>query len=128
MRKELILPLPRWLAALTVSTVVGSSLIAGAAVAAAGPDDTYLARLRTLGFTWPPDHDAALTAMGRLICDDIAWGWTYDQIAQSIHANLDPRNGRRDVHGEPCPLDVLPQPEVLDGPLLSETIGALGCA
>ncbi len=58
-------------------------------MAAAGPDDTYLARLRTLGFTWPPDHDAALTAMGRL-----------------------------------GPLDVLPQPEVLDGPLLSEARSA----
>jgi hypothetical protein len=33
-----------------------------------------------------------LTSMGRLICDDIGWGWTYDQIAQHIHAALDPRN------------------------------------
>ncbi|UXA08875.1 DUF732 domain-containing protein [Mycobacterium sp. SMC-2] len=29
--------------------------------------------------------------MARLICDDLGWGWTYDQIAQDIHAELDPR-------------------------------------
>lgn len=73
--------------------MAGAALLASAPIAAADPaDDAYLAQLRAQGFNWPPDHDAALTAMGRLICDDLGWGWTYDQIAQDIHTNLDPRN------------------------------------
>lgn len=84
---------PRRLAALTVPVLAGAALIASAAVATADPlDDAYLAQLRGAGFSWPPEHDAALTGVGRLICDDIGWGWTYDQIAQSIHQTLDPRN------------------------------------
>ncbi|WP_250160668.1 DUF732 domain-containing protein [Mycobacterium senriense] len=84
---------PRRLAALAVPALAGAALVANAAVATADPlDDAYLAQLRGAGFSWPPDHDAALTAMGRLICDDIGWGWTYDQIAQNIHQTLDPRN------------------------------------
>lgn len=52
----------------------------------------HLAQLRANGFSWPPDHAGALIAMGRLVCDDLGWGWTYDQIANDVHANLDPRN------------------------------------
>ena len=87
------MPPLRRLARLTVPIVAGAALAGSTAIATADPaDDAYLAQLRTLGFSWPPDHDAALTGVGRLICDDIAWGWTYDQIAQQIHATLDPRN------------------------------------
>jgi len=83
----------RWLARLLIPVMAGVALVTSAAIAAADDaDDAYLAQLRAAGFTWPPDHDAALTGMGRLICDDIASGWTYDQIAQHIHATLDPRN------------------------------------
>ncbi len=87
------MPSPRWLARLTIPIIAGAALVTNAAIATAdAADDAYLAQLRALGFSWPPEHDAALTGMGRLICDDIGWGWTYDQIAQSIHATLDPRN------------------------------------
>ncbi len=87
------MPSPRWLARLTVPMMVGAVLITNAAIATADPaDDAYLAQLRAAGFNWPPDHDGALTAMGRLVCDDLAWGWNYVSIAQSIHANLDSRN------------------------------------
>jgi hypothetical protein len=87
------MPSPRWLARLTIPMMAGAALLTSAAIATADPaDDAYLAQLRTLGFTWPPDHDAALTGMGRLICDDLFMGWTYDQIAQHVHATLDPRN------------------------------------
>lgn len=87
-----------WLATPAVPVITGAALVSGAAIATADPaDDAYRAQLRAAGFSWPPDHDAALTAMGRLICDDIGWGWTYDQIAQNIHATLDPRN---DTFGE----------------------------
>lgn len=84
----------RWLAKLAISTMmVGAALVTSPAIATAdAADDLYLAQLRAGGFTWPPDHDAALTGMGRLICDDLGWGWTYDQLAQQIHATLDPRN------------------------------------
>ena len=87
------MPSPRWLATLAIPVMAGAALLTGATVANADAlDDAYLAQLRTLGFSWPPDHDNALIAMGRLICDDLGWGWTYDQIAQQIHATLDPRN------------------------------------
>ncbi|GAA4532951.1 DUF732 domain-containing protein [Mycobacterium paraffinicum] len=85
--------LPRWSARLVAPVMAFAALFASAAIAVADPaDDAYLAQLRAAGFSWPPDHDAALTGMGRLICDDIGWGWTYDQIAQNVHADLDPRN------------------------------------
>ena len=65
------MPSPRWLARLTVPIMLGAALVTGAAIAAAdAADDAYLAQLRAAGFTWPPDHDAALIGMGRLICDD----------------------------------------------------------
>jgi hypothetical protein len=86
------MPSPRVLARLTIPIMVGAALVTSAAIATADADDAYLAQLRSLGFTWPPDHDAALTGMGRLICDDLGWGWTYDAIAQHVHATLDPRN------------------------------------
>ncbi|OBH26747.1 hypothetical protein A5692_26390 [Mycobacterium sp. E342] len=87
------MPSSRWPARLAVPVMVGAALIASTGIATADAnDDAYLAQLRAQGFNWPPDHDAALIGMGRLICDDLGWGWTYDQIAQNIHANLDPRN------------------------------------
>ena len=87
------MPSFRWLAALAVPVVVPAALVTGAATATAdAADDTYLAQLHAAGFSWPPDHAGALTAMGRLVCDDLSWGWTYDHIAQDIHANLDQRN------------------------------------
>lgn len=83
----------RWPAKLAVPVTIAAALGGSAAVATAdGADDVYLAQLRAAGFSWPPDHDEALMGMGRLICDDIGWGWTYDQIAHSIHETLDPRN------------------------------------
>jgi hypothetical protein len=87
------MPSPRWLARLTIPIMAGAALVVSAPVATADPaDDAYLSQLRGLGFSWPPEHDEAITAVGRLICDDLMSGWTYDQIAQNIHATLDPRN------------------------------------
>ncbi|OCB33248.1 hypothetical protein A5675_02070 [Mycobacterium malmoense] len=87
------MPSPRWLSRLAAPVMVGAAVLASPAIAAADAnDDAYLAQLRAQGFSWPPDHDAALVGMGRLICDDLGWGWTYDQIAQNIHNELDPRN------------------------------------
>jgi len=87
------MPSPRWLARLAIPVLTGVALFSGAAIATADPvDDAYLAQLRGIGMTWPPDHDDALTGMGRLICDDLGWGWTFEQITQNIHATLDQRN------------------------------------
>ena len=87
------MPSRRWLAGLTVPMMIGAAVVTNAGIANADPvNDLYLSQLRGVGFSWPPDHDGALIAMGLLICDDLGWGWTPDQIAQSVHANLDPRN------------------------------------
>ncbi len=84
------MPSPRWLAALTVPVMVGAALITNAASAAADPNDAYLAQLRGAGITWPPGHEEALIGMAHLICDDLGWGWAPQQIANHVHANLDP--------------------------------------
>lgn len=87
------MPSPHWLVRLAVPAMVGAALLASAPLASADPaDDAYLAQLRAAGLSWPPNHDEALNATGRLICDDLMMGWTYDQISQNIHATLDPRN------------------------------------
>jgi hypothetical protein len=85
------MPSPLWLARTIVPVMVGAALFASAPIAAADPNDAYLAQLRTAGLTWAPGHDAAMIGMAQLICDDLGWGWTPDQIAQDVHANLDPR-------------------------------------
>lgn len=83
----------RWLVALAVPVVVPAALVTGAATAATdAADDIYPVQLHAAGFSWLPDQAGALTAMGRLVCDDLSWGWTYDHIARGIHANLDHRN------------------------------------
>jgi hypothetical protein len=86
------MPTYRWLAKFTVPAMVCAALVAGAPISTADPvNDSYLAQLRAAGLTWPPEHDAAMIGMAQLICDDLGWGWTPDQIARDVHANLDPR-------------------------------------
>jgi hypothetical protein len=87
------MPSRRWLAGLTVPMMIGAAVVTNAGIAAADPaNDAYLAQLRGLGFSWPPGHEDGLIGTAFLICDDLGWGWTPDQIAQHVHANLDPRN------------------------------------
>jgi hypothetical protein len=86
------MPSPRWLARFTIPLMVGTVLVATAATAAAdATDDTYLAQLRGLGFTWPPGDDADILLMARHICADRWNHWTPDAIAQDIHSTLGPR-------------------------------------
>jgi hypothetical protein len=83
---------PRWLATLTVPVVAGAALVASAAVASANPqDDAYLAQLRAVGLTWPPQTEEALIGEAHLVCYDLTWGWTPQQIADDIHAHLNAR-------------------------------------
>ncbi len=87
------MPSRRWPAILTIPVMAGAALVTSAAIATASPDnDAYLAQLRNMGFTWPPGHEEAIIGMAYLICDDLGWGWAPDQIAQQVHANLDPDN------------------------------------
>jgi hypothetical protein len=82
------MPSPRWLARLTIPLMAGAALVTSAAIATADPaDGAYLAQLRALGFTWPPDHDAAMISLAHHICFD-RWfvGMPPDRIAQDVHA------------------------------------------
>jgi thiamine pyrophosphate-dependent acetolactate synthase large subunit-like protein len=83
---------PRWLAALAVPLIAGATLASSAAVAKADPNADYLNQLRGAGLTWPEGHEQALIGTAILVCDDLGWGWTPQQIANHIHANLDPDN------------------------------------
>ena len=87
------MPPTRWLARLTIPMIAGAALVASAAIATADPrDDGYLDQLRGAGLTWPDGHEEALIGTAYLICDDLGWGWTPQQIANNVHANLDPDN------------------------------------
>ena len=80
----------RWLAMLTVPMTAGAALVSSAAIATADPrDDAYLAQLRAAGLTWRPNSEEALIGEAHLICYDLTWGWTPQQIADDLHAHLD---------------------------------------
>ena len=84
---------PRWLVRLTIAMMAGAALVCSAAVASANPtDDAYLNQLHAAGLTWPDGNQDALIGMAYLICNDLGSGWTPQDIANSIHANLDPDN------------------------------------
>ena len=86
------MPSPRWLARLTIPIVAGAALLSSPAIATANPaDDAYLAQLRAVGLTWPPNTEEALIGEAHLICYDLTWGWTPQQIADDVHAHLDAR-------------------------------------
>jgi hypothetical protein len=86
------MPLSRWLARLCIPALAGAALMSGAAIATATPaDDAYLAQLRAVGLTWPPKTEEALIGEAHLICYDLSWGWTPQQIADDVHAHLDAR-------------------------------------
>jgi Protein of unknown function (DUF732) len=84
------MPSPRWLATLAIPMMAGAALVSSAAIATATPaDDAYLAKLRAVGLTWPPNTEEALIGEAHLICYDLTWGWTPQQIADDIHSRLD---------------------------------------
>jgi hypothetical protein len=86
------MPSPRWLARFTIPMMAGAALFTSTAIATANPaDDAYLAKLRAVGLTWPPKTEEALIGEAHLICYDLTWGWTPQQIADDIHAHLDKR-------------------------------------
>lgn len=86
------MPSPRRLAGLTIP-VMAAAFLGSAAVASANTpqDDAYLAQLRAVGLSWPPRTEEALIGEAHLICYDLTWGWTPQQIADDVHAHLDAR-------------------------------------
>lgn len=87
------MPSLRWLATLTAPMVAGAALVSSAAVASAATpqDEAYLAQLRAVGLSWPPQTEEALIGEAHLICYDLTWGWTPQQIADDVHAHLNAR-------------------------------------
>jgi len=73
--------------------MAGAALVSSAAIATASTsqDDAYLAQLRAVGLTWPPQTEEALIGEAHLICYDLTWGWTPQQIADEVHQHLDKR-------------------------------------
>ncbi|OBJ47079.1 DUF732 domain-containing protein [Mycobacterium sp. 1423905.2] len=72
--------------------MAGAALLGSAAVAAATPaDDAFLAQLRAVGITWPPGKEEALIGEGHLVCYDLTWGWTPQQIADDMHTHMNAR-------------------------------------
>ncbi len=89
--------LPR-LVRLIIPVVAGAALVMSAPTAAAdSADATYLAQLRTLGFSWSPEHDQALIGMAHLVCDDLYAGWTQDQIALQLDDVIGPGEEFRQI-------------------------------
>ena len=87
------MPSLRLLARFTIPMMAGAALVSSAAIATANPaDDAYLAQLRAVGLTWPPQTEEALIGEAHLICYDLTWGWTPQQIADDLHADLNKRN------------------------------------
>ncbi|MGE2813600.1 DUF732 domain-containing protein [Mycobacterium heidelbergense] len=87
------MPSPRCLAALAIPMIASAVLLGSAATAIATTpaDDAYLAKLRAVGLTWPPQTEEALIGEAHLICYDLTWGWTPQEIADDIHTHLDKR-------------------------------------
>ena len=87
------MPSSRWLAVLGIPVMACAALISGAATANANTpaDDAYLAKLRAVGLTWPPQSEEALIGEAHLICYDLTWGWAPQTIADDIHDHLNKR-------------------------------------
>ncbi|WAJ44412.1 DUF732 domain-containing protein [Mycobacterium sp. Aquia_216] len=86
------MPSSRWLGRLAAPLMVGVALVSTASVAAAdAADPAFLAQMRALGFTWPPNEDGDILLMAHHICADRWNGWSSQQIADDVHNTLGPR-------------------------------------
>jgi hypothetical protein len=86
-KEENRMPSRRWLARLTIPLMAGAALVGSSAIAIANPqDDAYLAQLRAVGLTWPPNTEEALIGEA-----DLSWGWQPQTIADDIHDHLNKR-------------------------------------
>ena len=87
------MPSPRWLAVLAIPMMAGAALVSSNAIAHANTpaDDAYLAKLRAVGLTWPPNSEEALIGEAHLVCYDLSWGWAPQTIADDIHDHMNKR-------------------------------------
>lgn len=86
------MPSSHWPARLAAPFIVGAALVSTASVSAADTvDGAFLAHMRTLGFTWPPNEDGDIILMAHHICADRWNGWTPQQISDDVHNTLGPR-------------------------------------
>jgi|SRR5271166_4518863 len=77
---------------MSVPAIVAASLFTGTAVALAdSPDDTFIAKLHSLGVTWPAGEDSDAISLGHSICADRAAGKTPDELATEVHTALAPK-------------------------------------
>jgi hypothetical protein len=83
------MPSHRWLARVSIPMMVGAAVLTSTAIAVAdATDDSFLAKMHTLGFTWPAGDDSDIVAMGHQICADRMAVRTPDAIATDIHSTL----------------------------------------
>src|SRR5271163_3273119 len=69
-----------------------AGLISGTAIALAdSTDDTFIAKMHNLGFTWPAGDDSDIVSMRHQIWADRTAGKTPDTIASDIHSTLGPK-------------------------------------
>ena len=82
----------RRVSGLTVPVMVSAGLISGTAIALAdSTDDTFIAKMHNLGFTWPAGDDSDIVSMRHQIWADRTAGKTPDTIASDIHSTLGPK-------------------------------------
>jgi hypothetical protein len=82
----------RRLRLMTIPVIVAASFTTGTAIALAdSPDDQYIAKLHSLGVTWPAGEDSDAISLGHTICADRTAGKTPDQMAADIHSALSPK-------------------------------------
>src|SRR5580693_1198116 len=87
------MPSPRWLARLAIPMMAGAALVSSAAIATAAnprwrgiPGKTARRRPHLA-----PQTEEALIGEAHLICYDLTWDSTPQQIADDIHAHLNAR-------------------------------------
>jgi Protein of unknown function (DUF732) len=114
------MPSFRLLPMLAVPVMAGAALVSSAAIATANPqDDAYLNQLRAVGLSWPPGKEEALIGEAHLICYDLTWGWTPQEIANDINAHMNQRGLLLDIgtmvnaaHSTYCPGNVCDAPSL----------------
>jgi hypothetical protein len=81
---------PRRLGKLTIPVIIAAATITtSTAIAAAdATDDAFIAKMHSLGVTWPQGEDSIAVAMGHAICADRNAGNTPDQVASEVHKSL----------------------------------------
>jgi Protein of unknown function (DUF732) len=81
---------PRRLAKLTIPVIIAAATIpTSTAIAVADiNDDAFLAKMHSLGVTWPAGEDSVAVSLGHAICADRNAGNTPDAIATDVHNQL----------------------------------------